>query len=78
MSKLIVSAALLMLTAGVASAGEERNWISWQPGHGDDHPTFGGDQRQVMAPEIDPASSVAAMTLLVGGLVVLRGRKLRA
>ena len=29
----------------------------------------------VQAPEIDPSSSVAALTLLVGGLIVLRGRR---
>jgi heme/copper-type cytochrome/quinol oxidase subunit 3 len=27
------------------------------------------------APEIDPASALAAMTLLLGGLTVIRGRK---
>jgi hypothetical protein len=29
----------------------------------------------VRAPEIDPASAMAALTLLAGGLAVLRGRK---
>ncbi len=29
----------------------------------------------VVAPEIDPASAVSALTLLLGGLVVLRGRR---
>ncbi|HEY4970305.1 MAG TPA: hypothetical protein VII35_10390 [Steroidobacteraceae bacterium] len=31
---------------------------------------------QVQAPEIDPSSAVSALTLLVGGLAVIRGRKL--
>ena len=29
----------------------------------------------VQAPEIDPASAMAGVTLLLGGLVVLRGRR---
>jgi len=32
-------------------------------------------QAPAQAPEIDPASLVSAMTLLAGGLLVLRGRK---
>ncbi|MGA2709525.1 MAG: hypothetical protein ACLP0B_28195 [Steroidobacteraceae bacterium] len=31
----------------------------------------------VQAPEIDPASWVAALTLLGGGLIVMRGRRTR-
>ena len=35
--------------------------------------------RSVMpAPEIDPASAVSGLTLLLGGIAVLRGRKVRA
>lgn len=30
---------------------------------------------RVAAPELDPASAVAALTLLSGGLAVLRGRR---
>jgi len=86
MSKMIASAALLLITAGAASAEEpHKNWASWESGRPDETPSFsapgsdhGGSAPQVMAPEIDPASSVAAMTLLIGGMVVLRGRKLRA
>ena len=29
----------------------------------------------VSAPEIDPASAISGMTLLLGGLTVLRGRR---
>ena len=32
----------------------------------------------VQAPEIDPAATVGALTLLLGGLLVLRGRRTRA
>jgi hypothetical protein len=31
--------------------------------------------RALAAPEIDPASAVSALTLLAGGLAVLRGRR---
>jgi hypothetical protein len=34
----------------------------------------GGPRGHFSAPEIDPSSAVSALTLLVGGLVVLRGR----
>lgn len=39
----------------------------------------GGDEwsgrRSVGAPEIDPASAMAGLTLLAGGIAVLRGRR---
>ena len=31
--------------------------------------------REVAAPEIDPASEVSGLTLLLGGVLVLRGRR---
>jgi hypothetical protein len=34
-----------------------------------------GGPPSLRAPEIDPASAVAAMTLLLGGIAVMRGRK---
>ncbi len=40
------------------------------------HGIFGGDNgRHFAAPEIDPASAASGLTLLVAGLIVLRGRK---
>jgi hypothetical protein len=33
--------------------------------------------RIVTAPEIDPASAVAGLTLMIGGLLVLRGRRVK-
>ncbi|HEY2781893.1 MAG TPA: hypothetical protein VGI90_14015 [Steroidobacteraceae bacterium] len=33
-----------------------------------------GNETSVMAPEIDPSSAVAALTLLLGGVTVLRSR----
>lgn len=35
----------------------------------------GGDVKHVSAPEIDPASAMAGLTLMVSGLAVLRGRR---
>jgi LPXTG-motif cell wall-anchored protein len=37
--------------------------------------TFSVKDTTVGAPEIDPASTAAGLTLLIGGLMVLRGRK---
>lgn len=49
------------------------------------HHFFGGDPwhkhdpgyHPVAAPEIDPAGAASALTLLAGGLTVLRGRRAR-
>jgi len=38
-------------------------------------PSFGPPPPPTAAPEVDPASAGAALTLLAGGLIVLRGRK---
>lgn len=43
------------------------------PSHDHDHGP--GGNGPVAAPEIDPASAVSALTLLAGGLAVVRGRK---
>ena len=71
-----VSLAILMLGAtGVALAGQDDH--HWERDH--DHYRGHGwsDQRNapvLQAPEIDPSSIVAALTLLGGGLAVLRSR----
>lgn len=39
--------------------------------------TFNKSNRPVAAPEIDPASAIAGLTLMAGGLAVLRGRRNR-
>jgi hypothetical protein len=65
-----------MAVAGVASAGEQGEgtdkcwhflWFTFCPQP--DHPS------PVKAPEIDPASAMAGLTMLAGGLAVLRGRR---
>ena len=67
-------ALVLMAVAGVASAGEEGSdkcwhflWFTYCPPI--EHPS------PVKAPEIDPASAMAGLTMLAGGLAVLRGRR---
>jgi hypothetical protein len=38
-------------------------------------PTNNHDPQPVKAPEIDPSSAMAGLTLMLGGLAVLRGRR---
>jgi hypothetical protein len=70
MVRKIAAALVLMTLAGVASASDSNGcreilWFSFCPK---------GDT-VVKAPEIDPASAMAGLTLLAGGLAVLRGRR---
>lgn len=68
-----VSLAILMLGAtGVALADQDDHHWEWNHDRGHSW----SDQRSspVQAPEIDPSSIVAALTLLGGGLAVLRSR----
>jgi hypothetical protein len=60
MSRLIGAALLIAMTAGVAGA------VVLVPG-----PTA----VPLLAPEIDPASALSGLTLLLGGLAVVRGRR---
>jgi hypothetical protein len=71
MSKLV--AALIISFGSVAAVQAEPTCWPWlqlwghcgNPGHGG---------KPAQAPEIDPASAMGGLTLLVGGLAVLRGR----
>jgi hypothetical protein len=67
-------AVVLMAMAGVASAGGPGSsncfhilWLDFCPP--------GRDPAPVKAPELDPASAMAGLTMLAGGLAVLRGRR---
>jgi len=67
-------ALVLMAMAGVASAGQNNSdqcfrilWWTFCPPS--EHTT------PLKAPEIDPASAMAGLTMLAGGLAVLRGRR---
>jgi hypothetical protein len=68
-------AATLIISFGCVTAAQAQptcpplvQWLGWcsNPGHGG---------KPVKAPEIDPASAMGGLTLLVGGLAVLRGRR---
>ena len=70
-----ISLALVLMTmASVASARDGGSdkcfqilWFSFCPPSTDPAP--------VKAPEIDPSSAMAGLTMLAGGLAVLRGRR---
>lgn len=83
MVKKICLALALITMAGVAFAGEDGD-------HGDESgsnkcvhffgfeyclPSEHHEPPLVSAPEIDPSSAMAGLTLMVGGLAVLRGRR---
>ena len=72
MVRKIAAALALMILAGAASASESNDcreilWFTFC--HSDKSDDV------VKAPEIDPASAMAGLTLLAGGLAVLRGRR---
>ncbi len=70
MSKLIL--ALILSLSGVSTVVYLAPPSFWGgPGHG------GGGGGTVAAPEMDPASAATALTLLLGGVMVLRARKAR-
>jgi len=76
-----ISLALVLMTmAGAASAanqdqgGQQCLQILWFPPIFCFAPTLGSPS-SVKAPEIDPASAMAGLTMLAGGLAVLRGRR---
>lgn len=50
-------------------------WDTWGAVLGISDPDSGNGGGAVAAPEFDPASALAALTLLSGGLAVLRGRR---
>ena len=79
MFKKITLAVALLSIAGVASAGSGggdgciKLWFfEYCPPRPPSHPA------PLKAPEIDPASALAGLSLLAGGLAVLRGRRIKA
>lgn len=72
MNRKIVLALALMTLAGAVHASGARRGHELQTSR----PAEQSESDAVAkAPEIDPASAMAGLTLLAGGLVVLRGRK---
>jgi hypothetical protein len=68
-SALAASAMLAMAGIGLAQAQNNGNG---QNGNGQNG---NGNHGTLAAPEIDPASAISALTLLAGGLAVIRGRR---
>jgi hypothetical protein len=62
---------LLLGAAGIARADQDYNHRV----NRDWHERLHSRESILQAPEIDPASMVVALTLLAGGLAVLRGRR---
>lgn len=78
MIRKISFAFVLMTMAGIASAsnggGSQQCFqILWFPVCFPSSPS--SPSSPVKAPEIDPASAMAGLTMLAGGLAVLRGRR---
>jgi hypothetical protein len=70
---------LLMGLSGIASAGESckvEYFLGWIPIEVCS-PVLGGTTSPKAAPEIDPGSAITALTLAMGGLAVLRGRRFK-
>lgn len=65
MTKLFGMTLLMMTFAATANAGQ---FFHKDPFHKDPKPA-------VSAPEIDPASALSGLTMLLGGLAVVRGRR---
>lgn len=72
--KKLALAVVLAALSGVAAAGEscKVEYFLWFP---IEVCTPTGPTLPAAAPEIDPASAMAGLTLALGGLAVLRGRK---
>ena len=63
-SVLVTSAMLAMAGMGLAQAKPD-----------DGNKDNGNKHHTIAAPEIDPAGAIGALTLLAGGLAVIRGRR---
>jgi hypothetical protein len=78
MMKKIALVAMLATISSVASAGGvcTTKYLFWFIPYESCTTTGGGGSKgPAAAPEIDPASAMAGLTLLMGGLTVLRGRR---
>ncbi len=70
----------LILLAGMFCASAQAHHDEGPPSY-NDHPgwTSGPDHNRknltIVAPEIDPATAISGLTLLAGGLAVIRGRR---
>jgi hypothetical protein len=78
MGKKVGLAALLLTLSGVASAGGTSCQPFWFLGYEFDFCSTPPDHNKkgaVAAPEIDPSSAMTGLSLVFGGLAVMRGRR---
>jgi hypothetical protein len=69
--KIVAALALMSMAGAVCASGFNHRTDQLFKSH----PNEDSEHEDVVrAPEIDPASAMAALTLLAGGLAVLRGR----
>jgi len=73
--KLLGAVLLALLGATAANAGSGGPGFFWPPPPPPPFHRFPGSP--VAAPEIDPAAAIGALTLLAGGLAIVRGRRSR-
>jgi hypothetical protein len=64
---------LIALLAVAGSASARQN--SYQDNDNEEHNNNQNSNQIVGAPEIDPSSAISGVTLLLGGLAVIRGRR---
>jgi hypothetical protein len=79
--KSAIAASIILAMTGVGLA-QAQNSASYGQGDNQNNNNQGdngksGHQDRIAAPEIDPASAITALTLLAGGLAVIRGRRLK-
>jgi hypothetical protein len=77
MVRTICLALALMSMAGVASArhSDSREFARDSNSNNSYSTKFKHRHQPVSAPEIDPSSAMVGLTLMMGGLAVLRGRR---
>ncbi|MGH8206839.1 MAG: hypothetical protein ACRETK_08685 [Steroidobacteraceae bacterium] len=79
MTKLIAVLALSLMGATAAQAMTHPPGTWWLKHHHDNDGQYRHHNDRLgaptRAPEIDPASALAGLTLLMGGLAVIRGRR---
>jgi hypothetical protein len=63
----------ILCGALIGTASADGRWDHFNNGY-NNHQKWGSDA-VATAPEIDPASALSGLTLLVGGIAVMRGRR---
>lgn len=74
MLKLMAATLLVLATSTALMADHGHKWWEWGWGSGDHDGEWGSGHRDP-APEIDPTTGIAAVALLAGGALIVRGRR---